>query len=234
MGRLSIRAVGILVAIVMALFACSVLLPPMAGMSTYVAASAGIALVAATLGLLPGLAAVVLACGTAILVELSPVGEFHIDQPADAVALLLFAANGVTVAVMGSMLARRRSGQASAGHERRGAAVTIAAEAAHPVSRTRASQQGPHHPLEPLTEREAEVLAYLASGMSNAQIADSLFISVNTVKSHLKNVYGKLAVDSRTRAVTRAMELGVLPVTQSAAAGPRRLAQVSIKDEIAA
>jgi hypothetical protein len=89
MGRLSVRAVGILVAVVVPLFVCSVLLPPMAGMSTYVAASAGIALVAAALGLLPGLAAVVLACGAAVLVELPPVGEFHIDQPADAIALLL-------------------------------------------------------------------------------------------------------------------------------------------------
>jgi DNA-binding CsgD family transcriptional regulator len=234
MGRVSVRAVGILIAVVVPLFACSVLLPPMAGMSTYVAASAGIALVAATLGLLPGLAAVVLACGTAILVELSPVGEFLIDQPADAVALLLFAANGVTVAVMGSMLGHRRSGQALARRDRRGGTVTNGAPAAHPASRTRATQQGPHHPLEPLTEREVEVLTHLASGMSNAQIADSLFISINTVKSHLKNVYGKLGVESRTRAVTRAMELGVLPVTQSIAGGARSLAQVSFKDEIAA
>jgi DNA-binding CsgD family transcriptional regulator len=234
MGRLSVRAFGILVAVVVPLFACSVLLPPMAGMSTYVAASAGIALVAVTLGLLGGLAAVLLACGTAILVELSPGGEFLIDQPADAVALLLFAANGVTVAVMGSMLGRRRAGHGSAGRDQAGAVVSSVAEAAHPVSRARATQQGPHHPLEPLTEREVEVLTQLASGMSNAQIADSLFISINTVKSHLKNVYGKLGVESRTRAVTRAMELGVLPATQSIAGGPRSLAPVGFKDEIAA
>lgn len=234
MGRVSLRAFGILMAVVVPLFACSVLLPPMAGMSTYVAASAGIALVAATLGLLAGLTAVVLACGTAILVELSPVGEFHIDQPADAFALLLFAANGVTVAVMGSMLGRRHSGQASAERDQGGAAMPIIAEAARPVSRSRGTRQGPHHLLEPLTEREVEVLAHLASGMSNAQIADSLFISINTVKSHLKNVYGKLGVESRTRAVTRAMELGVLPLTQNIAGGPPNLARVSIKDEIAA
>jgi DNA-binding CsgD family transcriptional regulator len=221
-------------AVVVPLFACSVLLPPLAGISTYVAASAGIALVAATLGLLAGLVAVVLASGTAILVEVSPVGEFHIDEPADALALLLFASNGVTVAVMGSMLRRRRAMPVTAGRDAGAPSATIASVAVQPVGHARSIPPGPHHPLEPLTEREVEVLVHLASGMSNAQIADSLFVSINTVKSHLKNVYGKLGVESRTRAVTRAMELGVLPVTQSVAGGPLSRARISISDEIAA
>ena len=69
---------------------------------------------------------------------------------------------------------------------------------------------------EPLTDRETEVLTLLATGMSNAEIGDELFISINTVKSHLKNVYGKLGVDNRTRALSTALELGVIPADHAA------------------
>jgi LuxR family maltose regulon positive regulatory protein len=63
---------------------------------------------------------------------------------------------------------------------------------------------------EPLTEREREVLRLLAAGQSNAEIARTLYVEVNTVKTHLKRLYGKLGVHSRVQAVRRARELGVL------------------------
>jgi len=64
--------------------------------------------------------------------------------------------------------------------------------------------------VESLTERETEVLRLLGEGHSNRQIADALFITLNTVKKHTSNIYGKLGVRSRTQAVVRAQELGLL------------------------
>jgi DNA-binding NarL/FixJ family response regulator len=61
-----------------------------------------------------------------------------------------------------------------------------------------------------LSPREREVLALVAQGESNPSIARSLFVSEATVKTHLLHVFEKLGVSDRTRAVTRAMELGLL------------------------
>jgi LuxR family maltose regulon positive regulatory protein len=65
-------------------------------------------------------------------------------------------------------------------------------------------------PIEALSERELEVLRLIALGYSNQQIADQLFISLNTTKSHVKNILSRLQVENRTQAVARARELGVL------------------------
>jgi DNA-binding NarL/FixJ family response regulator len=62
-----------------------------------------------------------------------------------------------------------------------------------------------------LTERELFVLRLVASGASNQEIADKLSISVNTVKSHLKNILSKLQLENRTQAATYAMQHGLLP-----------------------
>lgn len=62
-----------------------------------------------------------------------------------------------------------------------------------------------------LTARETEILALVAAGMSNPRIATRLVIGESTVKTHLLHVFEKLGVSDRTRAVTRAMELGLLP-----------------------
>lgn len=64
--------------------------------------------------------------------------------------------------------------------------------------------------LEPLTSRERAVLLLLPTMMSNAEIADELFVSVNTVKAHLKSLYRKFGATSRRQAVVRARELGLL------------------------
>jgi LuxR family maltose regulon positive regulatory protein len=65
--------------------------------------------------------------------------------------------------------------------------------------------------VEPVSERELEVLCLIAEGLSNQEIAERLFISVHTVKWHTGNIYGKLGVKNRTQAVTKARSLGVLP-----------------------
>jgi LuxR family maltose regulon positive regulatory protein len=67
--------------------------------------------------------------------------------------------------------------------------------------------------VEPLSERELEVLQRVAEGLTNREIASRLFLSLNTVKAHTRTIYGKLGVNSRTQAVARARALGVLPFT---------------------
>ncbi|MDP8926949.1 MAG: response regulator transcription factor [Actinomycetota bacterium] len=63
---------------------------------------------------------------------------------------------------------------------------------------------------DPLSERELEVLALLASGRTNAEIAKDLFVAVGTVKSRVNNIYRKLDAGNRTEAVTQARELKLL------------------------
>jgi len=67
--------------------------------------------------------------------------------------------------------------------------------------------------LDPLTDREREVLALLFEGHSNKAMAETLFVSVDTVKTHLKHIYDKLGVSDRNDAVRRARELGFDPET---------------------
>jgi LuxR family maltose regulon positive regulatory protein len=65
--------------------------------------------------------------------------------------------------------------------------------------------------IEPLSERELEVLRLVADGLSNREIADRLFVSVGTVKTHVHNILGKLGVEGRPRAIARARELDLIP-----------------------
>ena len=65
--------------------------------------------------------------------------------------------------------------------------------------------------LEPLSERELEVLRLMAVGYSNSEIARTLFVSMGTVKTHLRHIYGKLDVHTRTQALARARQLHLLP-----------------------
>jgi len=75
---------------------------------------------------------------------------------------------------------------------------------------TQSSQQ--FKPLvEPLTQREVVVLRQMASGGSNQEIAQRLVISVGTVKAHIYHITAKLGARSRTEAVARAREAGLLP-----------------------
>lgn len=64
--------------------------------------------------------------------------------------------------------------------------------------------------IEPLTHRELEVLGMIASGHRNQAIADTLHIAVTTTKAHIRNIFEKMAVTSRTQAVARGRELGLI------------------------
>ncbi len=72
------------------------------------------------------------------------------------------------------------------------------------------SSRGPQPLVEPLSERELEVLRLIADGLSNAEIAEKLVIAQGTVKRHINNIYGKLGVQSRTQAVAKAREIRLL------------------------
>jgi LuxR family maltose regulon positive regulatory protein len=64
--------------------------------------------------------------------------------------------------------------------------------------------------VEPLSERELQVLRLVSAGLSNREIAQELFVAVSTVKTHINHIYSKLDVKSRTQAVARASELGLV------------------------
>lgn len=72
-----------------------------------------------------------------------------------------------------------------------------------------------HTPTLPdsLTSRELDVLRLINDGLSNQEIAEKLVIALNTVKRHTSSIYGKLGVKSRTQAIARARELGLIPLT---------------------
>jgi ATP/maltotriose-dependent transcriptional regulator MalT len=64
--------------------------------------------------------------------------------------------------------------------------------------------------VEKLSERELEILRLIASGMSNGQIAQKLYLTINTIRAHSTHIFGKLGVHSRTEAIARAREMGIL------------------------
>jgi LuxR family maltose regulon positive regulatory protein len=64
--------------------------------------------------------------------------------------------------------------------------------------------------IEPLSQREREVLTLIAEGFSNAEISERLFIALDTVKGHNRKIFDKLQARRRTDAVARARELGLL------------------------
>ena len=71
--------------------------------------------------------------------------------------------------------------------------------------------QKSHQPLvDPLSQRELEVLALIADGLTNQQIADQLYIGISTVKKHINHIYSKLGVKNRTQALLKARELKIL------------------------
>ncbi len=64
--------------------------------------------------------------------------------------------------------------------------------------------------MDPLSTREIDVLNLMKENLSNQEIADNLFVSINTVKSHVKNIHLKLDVNNRSKAITKAIELGLI------------------------
>jgi LuxR family maltose regulon positive regulatory protein len=139
---------------------------------------------------------------------------------ADALALArpqgyvrVFADEGPPMAALLQSLIRTR--------ERSGAALTSGAAREHlhrvvrafrpPVGRPERAESGASGLVEPLTDRELEVLGLIAAGRPNREIADQLVVTLETVKKHTSHIFAKLGAASRTQAVARARELGLIP-----------------------
>ena len=91
-----------------------------------------------------------------------------------------------------------------------------ASQAIGAMRRPRTGQDRTPRNARRLTDREMDVLRQLASGRSTEQIADSLYISVLTVRSHVKSILAKLGVHSKLEAVTYALHLGLIEVSRPA------------------
>jgi DNA-binding NarL/FixJ family response regulator len=165
-------------------------------------------------GLGPGLLATALGAAAAVYLYLPPSAAFAVEAGADLLRLGLFVLEGVLAAVAGHLIhyaaLREQTLTRSAASFRR-----FLLEAARSRS-LRSDDQAPLY--EDLSQRELEVLRLLALGFQNRAIADRLFVSRNTVKTHLMHIYAKLGVQTRTEAVARALDLGLLRAPGSAAA----------------
>jgi len=79
-----------------------------------------------------------------------------------------------------------------------------------PASKTAAPAQLHNEPLiEPLSDREREIVSLISAGASNREIANTLFLAEGTVKNHVTNILGKLGVRDRTQAALKAKEMGL-------------------------
>jgi LuxR family transcriptional regulator, maltose regulon positive regulatory protein len=88
--------------------------------------------------------------------------------------------------------------------------LLAACEAEEQKSEDTSSRPPAQSLLEPLSQREVEVLRLMAQGLSNQEMSERLFLALDTVKGHNRKIFGKLQVQRRTEAVARARELGLL------------------------
>lgn len=122
---------------------------------------------------------------------------FSLTRPAGYIRTFLDEGEAMT-----RLLFQAKARQTGAGH-----AAELLSAVGHANGRARPPAQ---LLIEPLTARELEILKLVEAGCANHEIATQLVISLPTVKRHISNIYGKLATGSRTQAVARAKELGLL------------------------
>lgn len=182
----------------------SALLPDAGDRSPYLAFIVAILASALVGGFRPGVYATAISAGLAAALYIEPVGQLWPGQPDDLVRLALYLAQGLLASAVGAalrfMILR---------HERLlGASSRLRAL----LHLQRAGARSPlGEPLvERLSDRELEVVRLLAIGLRNDEIADTLYVTGNTVKTHLAHAYGKLGVRSRTEAIARCAALGLL------------------------
>ena len=108
------------------------------------------------------------------------------------------------------LAAQGSAGEAGAGLPSKAYISGLLAALPVPAARVPAAPAAPQALIEALTARETQVLGLIAAGDSNATIAGKLVISLSAVKKHTGNIFAKLNVTSRTQAVARARQLGLL------------------------
>jgi DNA-binding CsgD family transcriptional regulator len=170
--------------------------PGMASLGVFSILLLPVLAVALGLGLGPALATVAFGAvaGGVTLLGLAPGHDARVVSGEVA----LFAAEGATMAFVGAVVR---------------AAIAAALRSAIPRD-TAGTGQSPARPrlIEPLTTREIEVLRAAASGRSASELAAQLFVSTNTVKTHLAHCYDKLGAHNRAEAVALALQAGCLRV----------------------
>jgi DNA-binding CsgD family transcriptional regulator len=152
----------------------------------------------------PAVLAVALSGLLAALLYLPPVGHPAVDNPDDLFRLSGFILEGLAAAAIGSIARRSLLGQQP---------LASASDRVHVLLRLQRAAGGLASDaslVEPLSEREVEVMRLVALGLRNDEIAATLFVSGNTVKTHLAHAYAKLGVRGRTEAVARCAALGLL------------------------
>lgn len=185
------------------------LLPDAADRSPFLAFGLAVLVTALAAGFGPGLLALLLSSLIALLFYLPPYLALAVHSSVDIGLLAAFLLEGLVAAMAGEIVRRAvASDQALRGSQARFLAFVARAE------RLRSAGGDPRQPvIEPLTERELEVLRLLALGLHNGEIAAAMFVSPNTVKTHLQHAYDKLSVRTRTEAVARCIELELLAPT---------------------
>jgi LuxR family maltose regulon positive regulatory protein len=160
-----------------------------------------------------GRMATVLEIHTLLALGLGATGDLDAALDALAPALQLVATEGYTRLFLdaGEPMARLLYHAARHGIEPACTQLLLAAFDAAAMDQVPSSTvRHPSSLFEPLTPRELDILHFLSEGLTNPEIAERLFISLATVKSHTRNLYGKLEVHSRQEAVTAAQQLGLL------------------------
>ena len=220
--RRAVRDVAIAAVATLSAFALlEVATPAGASTASYATGSAAIAIATLWAGIRAGLIATALTAAVAAFLYLDPAGALAVADPGDRIGLGLFAVNGLILTALCGWLRSRSSRERSSSDARPTALVPTQPSLKPATAAPRATNRSGDHRgpaimevdgrlIERLTVREFEVLELLAGGLSNTEIADALVVSMNTVKSHLKSIFGKLGVVSRTQAVVRAGELGLL------------------------
>jgi DNA-binding NarL/FixJ family response regulator len=141
-------------------------------------------------------------------VEAGALGYIHKDtRPEDIARTILDMRAGASP--ISPMIARRVLAKYRSDHVGRAASPTPPSEPAETCAPGSDLGQAPERSL--LSPRESEVLALIARGFSYAEIARLQSVTVHTVQTHIKNLYAKLSVNSRSEAVFEASRMGLLP-----------------------
>jgi LuxR family maltose regulon positive regulatory protein len=125
----------------------------------------------------------------------------------------VFADEGAPMRALLTRLTAAQLGQRAAGRDINASYLTTLLRACDEVddAAPRGRAAVPPGLIEPLTERELEVLRLLAAGRSNQRIAHELVVALDTVKKHVTHILGKLGAANRTEAAVRARQAGLIP-----------------------